>query len=45
MKNVSSQQEAPYAFLRNGKFRDDDLQNFTFWEKGTHVTPNGESET
>ena len=31
--------------MRNGKFLDDDLQNVTFWEKGTYVTPKGESET
>ncbi len=37
-------QQPPYAFLRNSKFQEKDLQNLTYWEKGNYHTPVGKSK-
>ncbi len=36
-------QNPPYAFLRNGKFHEQDLVNVTWWETGEYKTSNGVS--
>ncbi len=41
--SVEGIQNPPYVFFRAGRVEEKDLKNYTFWERGSHNMPEGES--
>ena len=42
--SVEGIQNPPYVFFRDSKIQQKDLNDYTFWEKGSHNMPKGESK-